>query len=150
MVKNKAVAGTYSNPSDIGSIFGLKNLVIIAPLLLIAVFCLSFAQMKAMTTQNIMRQEADSNKQNSDLKPLPLITQPTLPTLNESVETKAPDPVPPPMNQYMSSGQKPDKVGPSSTNSGNALQPNSGNIEKKINDDLQATRQTIRLEEAKF
>jgi hypothetical protein len=150
MNKGKALSKSQLSSDGFSPSIDLKNLVIFAPLALITVFCLSFAQMKAMDTQDAMRQEAAASIRNSNMKPLPLITQPELPKLNGSVETKVPNPVTPPMNPYMSGSQKSDKIGPSSTNAGNALQPNSGNTEKKFNDELQATRKTIRLEEAKF
>ena len=139
MVEDKALPNTF-----------FQNLIIFVPLAVVTVFCLSFAQMKAISTQNSMKQEAASTNQNSSSQTLPLITQPTLPKLNTAVETKTPPPVPLMTNTYLDNNQKSEMVGPSSNNSGNALQPNSGNLNRNTNDELQATRKAIRLEDAKL
>ena len=128
----------------------LKNLIILAPLAIVTIFCLSFVQMKAISTQKSLRQDAALTQQNTNTKALPLITQPSLPTLNTTVDTKAPAPVPPPTNPYDAKSHKSDMVGPSSKNSGNALQPNSENLNSSQSNELQATRKAIRLEDAKL
>lgn len=136
--------------NKISSNLDLNKVIILAPLAVVTVFCLSFVQMKAMNTQNSMKQEAVSSKLSDDSKALPLVTQPTLPKLETAIDVETPAPVSSPANSYTGNDQKSGMVGPSSKNSGNALQPNSSNLNNSTNNELQATRKAIRLEDAKL
>lgn len=150
MIKQNALSEVEDVPNSSRSGFDIKNIVVLVPLAVITVFCLSFVEMKAVKTQNSAKQEAAESVQNPEVEALPLITQPALPTLKAADETMTSEPVAEPNSKSTGESRKADKVGPSSIHSGNAIQPNFGNSGKKIEDDLQATRRTIRLEEADF
>lgn len=131
-----------------------RHQVILVPLAVLAVFSLGFVELSAIHNRSARTTPQAASKElppKQELPALPLIVQPEVPILNQTIETITPLPTNPSTNPYLPGGNTQAlQVGPSSPAAGNVLQSVDGGLGSSKDNNLQAGRKSIRLEEARL
>lgn len=130
----------------------LRHFIIAAPLVVAAVFSLGFAQFFSNPAKPVLTNNDENSSQSAPVEQLPLVTQPTLPTLNQEIEVITP-PLPDsnPESRYTNPGNNSQKgIGPSSKDAMKALQGVHNSQGGNANSSLQGPSGQIKLEDAKL
>lgn len=123
----------------------LRRIIVGLPLAAALLFSATYTQARSTSLQHQAKQRATSHIQPTDAlyQPLPLVTQP--PVANLSSDTTQPPADAPPSSS--STGSTNDHVGPAAADSGQLLQGVSNHETSDLNNSLQATRQTVKLDD---
>ena len=137
----------FSNPK-----FGIRSVIIVTPIFIILGFNFSYMQFQTASLRRAAAKTTAASS-TSSRPALPLVSQPELPKLNNGSGTDSPSDalessVPPTQAQSESrSNPSETTVGPSSTHAGSALQPVGQDNGREANHALQATRDSVKIED---
>ena len=151
MLKRGKKVDSRKRISDSPSQASLHYLIVATPLIIAAVFSLAFMQFFSDESKPVLTSNEDSSSQTIPIETLPIVTQPTLPNLEQSIEVIAP-PLPDsnPESRYQNPGNDQKGIGPSSKDALKALQGVHNSQGGNSNNPLQGTSQRIKLEDAKL